>query len=514
VALNLFVGAIVDNFTKIKGEEDGSATMTPEQQQWVATMKDSMTTKAEPKREPGWAPRKAAFRLVHSRPFDFTVIGVIIANVLAMSVDYHRIDESPAHVYYTQGMMFFTYFYYGEFLIKIFALDCTYFADGWCRFDFFLVIVSIGDQFFSELLLTLLPVPPTMLRVLRVARVLRILRLLKNLKGLRDLAMTLVLSIPALINVGALLGLVIFMYCVLGMNLFTYVMHGEALNETRNFETFTNAFLLLFQCLTADSWSAIMADAMVGEERGCELVPEDGSPSDCGSQLSLPFFISFMVIGSFVMLNLVVAVILENFTSLGNVRTDLVSPDDITDFKEAWSTYDPDADGKIPAKKLPELILSLPPPLGLQGTADGTTHGKALSFCLSLGLTQVDGEVEFKKVLESLMKVNYHAKAADSVGDELKAPNGGGINPYPLTPRRFEMSRILAEEQLAMFIRNKQSSKALVGAMAASGDDPSAGVAAQEAPLPEGWEEFQTGGGRRYYYNATSRTTAFERPTA
>jgi len=327
--------------------------------------------------------------------------------------------------------------------------------------------------------------------------------------------MTLVLSIPALINVGALLGLVIFMYCVLGMNLFTYVMHGEALNETRNFETFTNAFLLLFQCLTADSWSAIMADAMVGEERGCELSPEDGSPSDCGSQLSLPFFISFMVIGSFVMLNLVVAVILENFTSLGNVRTDLVSPDDITDFKEAWATYDPDADGKIPAKKLPELIQSLPPPLGLQGTADGTTQGKALSFCLSLGLTQVDGEVEFKKVLEALMKVNYHTKAADSVGDELKAaPDGGGINPYPLTPRRFEMSKILAEEQLALYVRNKQSSKALVGAIAASRDDPSAGTAAQEAPLPEGWQEFQTGGGRRYYYNATSRVTAFERPTA
>merc|ERR1719487_2911420 len=108
-------------------------------------------------------------------------------------------------------MMFFTYFYYCEFLIKFFALDCSYFADAWCRFDFFLVCVSFGDQFFSEFLMTILPVPPTMLRVLRVARVLRILRLLKNLKDLRDLVMTLVFSIPALINVGCLLGLVIFM---------------------------------------------------------------------------------------------------------------------------------------------------------------------------------------------------------------------------------------------------------------------------------------------------------------
>ena len=56
-----------------------------------------------------------------------------------------------------------------------------------------------------------LPIPPTMLRVLRIARVLRILRLLKSLKGLRDLVMTLVFAFPALMNVGALLGIVMFM---------------------------------------------------------------------------------------------------------------------------------------------------------------------------------------------------------------------------------------------------------------------------------------------------------------
>ena len=86
--------------------------------------------------------------------------------------------------------------------------------------------MSLLDQFFLELLMKYLPVPPTVLRVMRVARVLRILRLLKNLKGLRDLVMTLVFAFPSLVNVGALLGLVIFMYAVLGMNLFTFVMHG------------------------------------------------------------------------------------------------------------------------------------------------------------------------------------------------------------------------------------------------------------------------------------------------
>ena len=156
-------------------------------------------------REPQNAPQRAAFQLVQSRGFDFFVITVIILNVFGMALDYHGIEEDEAYyAYYTKGMLFFTYFYYCECALKILGLGTYYFNDGWCRFDFFLVCVSLLDQFFLELLLLFLPVPPTLLRVLRVARVLRILRLLKNLKGLRDLVMTLVFAFPGLVNVGML----------------------------------------------------------------------------------------------------------------------------------------------------------------------------------------------------------------------------------------------------------------------------------------------------------------------
>ena len=111
--------------------------------------------------------------------------------------------------------------------------------------------------------------------------------------------MTLVFAFPGLINVGMLLCLVIFMYAVLGLNVFTYVQPGEDMNEERNFVTFGNACLLLFQCLTGDGWSAIMDDAMINEERGCDPTPGDGGPSDCGSPLAMPFFISFTIFSFF-----------------------------------------------------------------------------------------------------------------------------------------------------------------------------------------------------------------------
>ena len=89
----------------------------------------------------------------------------------------------------------------------------------------------------------------------------------------------------------------------------------------------------------------------------------------------------------------VVAVILENFTSLGNLNPDLVSAHDIQEFKEAWAAYDPDGNGRLPAKVLPELIMSLKPPLGIKDTPVGRSTTSGWRFCLSLGLKSEGGEV-------------------------------------------------------------------------------------------------------------------------
>ena len=111
--------------------------------------------------------------------------------------------------------------------------------------------------------------------------------------------------------------------------------------------------LLLFQTLTGDGWSAIMDDCMITPERGCS--EEDG---DCGTSLALPYFVSFFTLGGFVVLNLIVAVILDNFSSLSKQQPDLVTADHIEVFRDAWAEFDPDADGQIPTVELPELLLS------------------------------------------------------------------------------------------------------------------------------------------------------------
>ena len=121
--------------------------MTPEQQQWVMAMKATNSNPNRGARQPTWGPRRAAFRLITSQPFEFGVMGVIALNVFGMSLKYYRMEEDVTYYfYYHHAMEIFTYFYYAEALLKIFALCCEYFRDGWCQFDFFLVCIALLDQ--------------------------------------------------------------------------------------------------------------------------------------------------------------------------------------------------------------------------------------------------------------------------------------------------------------------------------------------------------------------------------
>ena len=428
--MNLFVGSVCDNFSRIKSEQDGSATMTDAQKQWVRTMQESRMFKAKIKEEKAPEPpsnsiQRSFFMIVNSEIFDAFMTLIILLNVCLMAVDFHKMEEDlEFYRVYSLCNQIFLDIYYCECVLKLFGLGIGgYCASKWNQFDFFLVVVSLIDQFATELLAAYLPIPPMLLRTIRVARIMRILRLLKRFKRLRDLIKTTILSFPSLINVGALLSLVTFIYAVLGVQLFCFVRPGDELNDQRNFRTFGSACLLLIQCLTGDGWSTLMADAGQGPERGCD---PNKVPTDCGNRdQALPYFLSFMFIGTFVLLNLVVAVILENFSALGNVNPDLVSAADITDFGELWAqswteraaTQEPVVPS-LPASRrdqrsmmsmeedrIAALVLLQPPPLGVQGKYD---EAGAKSFIASLRLQKdEDGLVQFGTVVDALVRVSF-----------------------------------------------------------------------------------------------------------
>ena len=137
--------------------------------------------------------------------------------------------------------------------------------------------------------------------------------------------------------------------------------------------------LLLFQVLTGDDWSAVMRDAAIDRDHGCD---PDAVPSDCGTPLAIPFFVSFTLVGAFIFLNLVVAVVLERFESLRGWKDEsdaveqggkpgFITFDHVVDCQELWADYsadyvDDEGDSAIRVEDLPSFVSQLNYPLGLR----------------------------------------------------------------------------------------------------------------------------------------------------
>ncbi|KAG2466643.1 SCN60 protein, partial [Polypterus senegalus] len=190
---------------------------------------------------------------------------------------------------------------------------------------------------------------PTMLRVLRLARLGRLLRLVRSLKGIRRLIFTLIISIPALFNIGILLFLVMFIYSILGMNLFRDLPRNGSINEIVNFETFANSMLLLFRLTTAAGWNDVLQQLLVSNVQP--------------NIVCILFMSSYILISFIVIVNMYVAVILENFNQAQEQEMAGVTDDDIDMFYEVWSKYDPFATQFILYEQLSDFLDDLKPPM-------------------------------------------------------------------------------------------------------------------------------------------------------
>ena len=318
VLLNLFVGVLVEAFADVKREQAGTPRLLSEdQKQWAATFELMLTI--SPQRSPPCPPghcRASAWRVVMAEHFESVVLGVILFNTALMGLDgYHNTDEQQSALLLLNVLC--TLFFCAEATLKLLALSPSgYFADGWNVFDLTVVAISLVDLS-ATLTYAISPavavgagesaLQPTLLRVLRLTRILRTMRAIKSSRGLRMLLTTLFTSLPALANVLGVFLLMQFTFSVLGMHLFRHVHWAD---EHADFCTFGGAFLTMFRCATGEGWNSLMHQAMVPSERCSEASLARG---DCGSWLAIPFFVGYVVLTSFVVLKMIVALIIENF---------------------------------------------------------------------------------------------------------------------------------------------------------------------------------------------------------
>ncbi|CAI5765510.1 channel type 8 subunit alpha isoform X6 [Podarcis lilfordi] len=363
--LNLFIGVIIDNFNQQKKKIGQDIFMTEEQKKYYNAMKKLGSKKPQkPIPRPLNRVQGAVFDFVTQQAFDILIMLLICLNMVTMMVETDTQSKQMEEILYWINLVF-VIFFTCECVLKMFALRHYYFTIGWNIFDFVVVILSIVGMFLAEIIEKYF-VSPTLFRVIRLARIGRILRLIKGAKGIRTLLFALMMSLPALFNIGLLLFLVMFIFSIFGMSNFAYVKHEAGIDDMFNFETFGNSMICLFQITTSAGWDGLLLP-ILNRPPDCDLTkehPGSGFKGDCGNpSVGIFFFVSYIIISFLIVVNMYIAIILENFSVATEESADPLSEDDFETFYEIWEKFDPDATQFIEYCKLADFADALEHPL-------------------------------------------------------------------------------------------------------------------------------------------------------
>ncbi|XP_070787003.1 sodium channel, voltage-gated, type I like, alpha b isoform X2 [Enoplosus armatus] len=365
--LNLFIGVIIDNFNQQKKKFGGQDIfMTEEQKKYYNAMKKLGSKKPQkPIPRPTNTFQGCVFDCITKQAFDIVIMILICLNMVTMMVETDDQTEDMDKILYWINLVFIVLFT-GECVLKMISLRHYYFTIGWNIFDFVVVILSIVGMFLSKVIEKYF-VSPTLFRVIRLARIGRILRLIKGAKGIRTLLFALMMSLPALFNIGLLLFLVMFIYAIFGMSNFAYVKREAGIDDMFNFETFGNSMICLFQITTSGGWDGLLAPILNKREPDCDSQmehPGNYYKGNCGNpSVGIFFFVSYIIICFLIVVNMYIAVILENFSVATEESAEPLSEDDFEMFYEVWERFDPDATQFMEYSKLSDFADALDPPL-------------------------------------------------------------------------------------------------------------------------------------------------------
>lgn len=218
------------------------------------------------------------YRLVKSASFEKIIISLILLNALILGLETDPGLVSKYGDWFELAHQFILMSFIIEAMLKISAVAPRlklYFGDGWNLFDFSVIVLS------------LIPATGELAMIARLARLLRVLRLISTLPKLRLIVATLMRSIPSMGHVMLLMSIIFYVYAIAGYHLFH--MH-----DPQHWGNLGVAALTLFRVVTLEDWTDVMYTALEHYE------------------WAWIYFISFIFVGTFVIINLFIAVVLNN----------------------------------------------------------------------------------------------------------------------------------------------------------------------------------------------------------
>ncbi|XP_077956408.1 voltage-dependent L-type calcium channel subunit alpha-1C isoform X11 [Gasterosteus aculeatus] len=452
--MNIFVGFVIVTFQEQGEQEYKNCELDKNQRQCV-----EYALKARPLRR--YIPKNPyqykVWYVVNSTYFEYLMFTLILLNTICLAMQHHGQTKNFNDAMNILNMLF-TGLFTVEMILKLIAFKPRgYFSDPWNVFDFLIVIGSIIDVILSEISpadsssssssssspsSTSSSSHPPVVRPMglqnseenarisitffRLFRVMRLVKLLSRGEGIRTLLWTFIKSFQALPYVALLIVMLFFIYAVIGMQMFGKIALRDhtQINRNNNFQTFPQAVLLLFRCATGEAWQEIMLACSL--DRPCEKGSTNENnmtrtDEDCGSQFAIIYFVSFYMLCAFLIINLFVAVIMDNFDYLTRDWS-ILGPHHLDEFKRIWAEYDPEAKGRIKHLDVVTLLRRIQPPLGFGKLCP---HRVACKRLVSMNMPlNSDGTVMFNATLFALVRTALRIKTdgnLEQANEELRA---------------------------------------------------------------------------------------------
>uniref|UniRef100_A0A663FJM0 Voltage-dependent N-type calcium channel subunit alpha n=1 Tax=Aquila chrysaetos chrysaetos TaxID=223781 RepID=A0A663FJM0_AQUCH len=344
------------------------------------------------------------WKFVVSPPFEYFIMVMIALNTIVLMMKFYDAPEAYEEMLKCLNIVF-TSMFSMECVLKIIAFGVlNYFRDAWNVFDFVTVLGSITDILVTEIADNFIN-----LSFLRLFRAARLIKLLRQGYTIRILLWTFVQSFKALPYVCLLIAMLFFIYAIIGMQVFGNIALDDetSINRHNNFRTFLQALMLLFRSATGEAWHEIMLSCL--SNRACD--PLSGlTKNECGSDFAYFYFVSFIFLCSFLMLNLFVAVIMDNFEYLTR-DSSILGPHHLDEFVRVWAEYDPAACGRISYTDMYEMLRHMSPPLGLGKKCPARVAYKRL-VRMNMPISPEDLTVHFTSTLMALIRTALEIKLA------------------------------------------------------------------------------------------------------
>nr|XP_028684966.1 voltage-dependent L-type calcium channel subunit alpha-1C isoform X29 [Macaca mulatta]XP_045222333.1 voltage-dependent L-type calcium channel subunit alpha-1C isoform X12 [Macaca fascicularis] len=428
--MNIFVGFVIVTFQEQGEQEYKNCELDKNQRQCV-----EYALKARPLRRyiPKNQHQYKVWYVVNSTYFEYLMFVLILLNTICLAMQHYG-QSCLFKIAMNILNMLFTGLFTVEMILKLIAFKPKhYFCDAWNTFDALIVVGSIVDIAITE------PAEHTQcspsmnaeensrisITFFRLFRVMRLVKLLSRGEGIRTLLWTFIKSFQALPYVALLIVMLFFIYAVIGMQVFGKIALNDTteINRNNNFQTFPQAVLLLFRCATGEAWQDIMLACMPGKKCAPESEPGNSTEGEtpCGSSFAVFYFISFYMLCAFLIINLFVAVIMDNFDYLTRDWS-ILGPHHLDEFKRIWAEYDPEAKGRIKHLDVVTLLRRIQPPLGFGKLCP---HRVACKRLVSMNMPlNSDGTVMFNATLFALVRTALRIKTEgnlEQANEELRA---------------------------------------------------------------------------------------------